>query len=64
MWRLLVVFLLGGVLGTGFGVALGFFLVPYVFPPPEASEQLTAAEKTDTVATGTFIHADPDDRVH
>jgi hypothetical protein len=64
MWRLLVVFLLGGVLGTGFGVALGFFLFPYVFPPPEASEQLTAAEKTDTVATGTFIHADPDDPVH
>jgi hypothetical protein len=61
---LLVVFLLGGVLGTGFGVALGFFLFPYVFPPPEASEQLTAAEKTDTVATGTFIHADPDDPVH
>ena len=36
MWRWLAVFLFGGVLGTGFGVALGFFLFPYVFPPPEA----------------------------
>jgi len=25
-----------GVLGTGFGIALGFFIFPFVFPPPEA----------------------------
>ena len=31
-------------LGTGFGVALGFFLFPYVFPPPPANEQLTQAD--------------------
>jgi len=47
-----------------FGVALGFFLFPYVFPPPKATEQLTAAEKTEVVAEGTFIHADPDDPIH
>lgn len=64
MWRWLAVFLFGGVLGTGLGVALGFFLFPYVFPPPEASEQLSASEKTAVVATGTFIHADPSDPVH
>lgn len=64
MWRWLSVFLFGGVLGTGFGVALGFFLFPYVFPPPAASEQLTATEKSEVVATGEFIHADPDDPVH
>ncbi len=44
MWRWLTVFLFGGVLGAAFGVALGFFLFPYVFPPPEAKDQLTQAE--------------------
>ncbi|MFQ5625563.1 MAG: DM13 domain-containing protein [Methyloligellaceae bacterium] len=64
MWRLLAIFFFGGVLGTGFGVALGFFLFPYVFPPPEAMEQLTQTEKTRVVAKGTFIHADPNDPIH
>ena len=37
MWlRSLLLFLGGAVLGTGFGVALGFFLFPFVFPPPPA----------------------------
>ena len=31
-WRGLLIFMLGGVLGTGFGVALGFFLFPLCFP--------------------------------
>jgi hypothetical protein len=43
-WRTLVVFLVGGILGTGFGVALGFFLFPFVFPPPPLNEQLTQAD--------------------
>lgn len=64
MWRWLAVLLLGGVLGTGFGVALGFFLFRFVFPPPEAREQLTQAEASKLVAKGTFIHANPSDPVH
>ena len=64
MWRWLTVFLLGGLLGTGFGVALGFFLFPFVFPPPEAMERLTQAEASKLVAKGTFIHANPSDPVH
>ena len=64
MWRWLAVFLLGGVFGTGFGVALGFFLFPFVFPPPPAQEALTTAERTAVVARGTFIHADPNDPIH
>ena len=64
MWRYLTVFLIGGVLGTGFGVALGFFLFPYVFPPPEAMETLGASEKTAVVARGDFIHANPSDPIH
>jgi hypothetical protein len=63
-WRGLAIFLLGGVLGTGFGVALGFFFFPYVFPPPPAAEQLTEADRSALAATGTFIHANPSDPVH
>jgi len=64
MWRFLAIFLLGGLLGTAFGVALGFFAFPYVFPPPPAAETLTAEERTRVVARGTFIHADPSDPFH
>lgn len=63
-WRGLAIFLLGGVLGTGFGVALGFFLFPYVFPPPPAAEQLTEADRSPLVASGEFIHVNPSDPVH
>jgi hypothetical protein len=49
-WRGILIFCFGGVLGTAFGVALGFFLFPFVFPPPEADEQLTAADVAPVVA--------------
>jgi hypothetical protein len=46
-------------------VALGFFLFPYVFPPPPAAEQLTEADRrAPIVAQGKFIHANPSDPVH
>jgi len=64
VWRGIVIFLIGGVLGTAFGVAVGFFAFPYVFPPPEAMETLTAEERTNEVARGTFIHANPSDPIH
>jgi hypothetical protein len=64
LWRGIVIFLLGGILGTGFGVALGFFLFPFVFPPPPALESLTEADRSRLVATGMFIHANPSDPVH
>jgi hypothetical protein len=63
-WRAIAIFALGGVLGTGFGVALGFFIFPYVFPPPTAAEQLADAEHSKLVASGSFIHANPSDPVH
>jgi hypothetical protein len=63
-WRGLMIFLLGGVLGTGFGVAMGFFLFPFVFPPPPAAEQLSDADRAMPVASGTFIHANPSDPIH
>lgn len=63
-WRGLAIFCLGGILGTGFGVALGFFFFPFVFPPPPAAEQLSEADRSPLVATGTFIHANPSDPIH
>ena len=63
-WRGFAIFLIGGVLGTGFGVALGFFFYPFVFPPPPAAEQLTEADRSPVVANGMFIHADPSDPIH
>ena len=64
LWRGIAIFVLGGVLGAGFGVALGFFIFPYVFPPPAAAEQLADTERSKLVASGTFIHANPSDPVH
>jgi hypothetical protein len=62
--RSLALFLTGGVLGAGFGVAVGIFIFPYLFPPPPAAETLTEADRSPLVATGTFIHANPSDPVH
>src|SRR5437016_4757835 len=62
--RSIAIFVLGGLLGTGMGVALGFFFFPYVFPPPAAVEQLSEGERSQLVAAGTFIHANPSDPVH
>jgi hypothetical protein len=65
VWRQLIVFLAGAVLGTAFGVALGFFLFPFVFPPPPAAEQLTESDQqSPALAAGTFIHANPSDSFH
>jgi len=64
MWRSIAIFLIGGVLGTAFGVAVGFFAFPYVFSPPEAMEKLMPAERSARVAQGTFIHANPSDPIH
>jgi hypothetical protein len=63
-WRGLLIFIFGGILGTGFGFALGILVFPYLFPPPPAAEQLTEADRSPLVAAGTFIHADPSDPVH
>ncbi len=64
LWRGIAIFLIGGILGTVFGIAAGFFLFPFVFPPPPATEQLGEADLTPVLATGMFIHVNPSDPVH
>lgn len=64
MWRSFRIFLLGGVFGAICGIALGLFLFPFLFPPPEAMERLTGAEQATLIADGTFVHADPNDPIH
>jgi hypothetical protein len=65
MARTILAFIAGAVLGTVFGIAVGFFAFPYVFPPPPAAEQLTEVDRRDAVlAEGTFIHANPSDPIH
>ncbi len=63
-WLGLLLFVVGGLLGTGAGVALGFFLFPYVFPPPPAAETLLETDRTAIVANGAFIHANLSDPIH
>jgi len=62
--RGILIFLIGGLLGTAFGVGVGFFLYPFVFPPPPASEVLAETERTQLIASGNFIHANPSDPIH
>jgi hypothetical protein len=55
----------GGVLGTAVGFAVGLFVYPYIFlADVTANEQLIGAESKPMVAAGSFIHADPTDPVH
>jgi ABC-type antimicrobial peptide transport system permease subunit len=60
----ILIFIFGGALGTAFGVGLGFFLFPFVFPPPVATESLRENERSALVASGTFIHANSSDPIH
>jgi hypothetical protein len=66
MWlRSIALLFAGAIFGTGFGVALGFFLFPFVFPPPPAADQLSEADRRGAVlAEGRFIHANPSDPIH
>jgi len=60
-----LLFALGGILGVGACFGLGIYLFPFIFPPPAGTDQLTQTEQQMPVfANGTFIHADPSDRVH
>jgi len=64
MIKVVLAWLAGAIMGTAFGVALGFLAYPYVFAPPTATETLTSEESARPVAKGQFIHANPSDPIH
>ena len=65
MPRWLIALLVGALLGLGFGFLGGLIAFPFIFPPPPAAEKLSQADAVvPVVARGTFIHADPSDRIH
>ena len=65
MKRSVVIFLVGAVLGTAAGFALGIFFYPYIFLADiVATDRVDDKASRKLVATGTFIHANPRDPVH
>ena len=65
MWKWILTFLGGGVLGLGAGFVLGIFVYPYIFLADiVATEEVGDVASKQLVGTGTFIHADPSDPIH
>ena len=65
MAKWILAFVIGGVLGTAAGFALGIFVYPYVFLADiVATEKVEPAAAQRVLARGTFIHANPSDPIH
>ncbi len=64
MKRAIVWFIVGGLLGGAAGFAVGIFAYPYIFLADVVAAEAPPDPSKAVVATGTFIHADPDDPVH
>jgi hypothetical protein len=65
MRKYLIIFAIGGVLGTAGGFALGVFVYPYLFLADiVATDQVENPAARKLLATGTFIHANPGDPIH
>jgi len=63
--KAIIIFLIGGVLGTAAGFALGVFVYPYLFLADiVATDQVDNPAARKLVASGTFIHANPNDPLH
>lgn len=61
----LLIFAVGGLLGTGAGFALGIFVYPFIFlADVTATETVAGRANKAVVAVGSFVHADPRDPVH
>ena len=65
MKKSIVIFLVGSLLGTAAGFALGIFVYPYFFLADiVATDKVEDKAARKTVATGAFIHANPNDPIH
>ncbi|MGQ0526381.1 MAG: DM13 domain-containing protein [Betaproteobacteria bacterium] len=65
MAKSILIFVVGGLLGSAAGFALGIFVYPYLFLADiVATEQVDARAQGRLVASGNFIHANPSDPIH
>ena len=65
MLRAFGIFLGGGIVGGVVGFALAIFAYPYIFLADiVAEDKVTDAGSRQVVASGTFIHANPNDPIH
>src|SRR5574341_910310 len=65
MKKSIIIFFVGGLLGTAAGFALGIFVYPYIFLADiVATEKVEDKAARKVVATGMFIHANPRDPIH
>lgn len=65
MARSILIFVIGGLLGTAAGFAIGIFVYPYIFLADiVATERVESPASKKVVAKGTFIHANPSDPIH
>lgn len=64
MLKSIIFLVVGSLLGTAAGFAIGIFAYPYIFLADiVAMEQIDAGDRR-LVATGTFIHVNPADPIH
>lgn len=65
MAKSILIFVVGGLLGTAAGFALGIFVYPYLFLADiVATEQVDTRAQRRLAASGDFIHANPSDPIH
>ena len=65
MRKSIVILIVGALLGSAAGFALGIFFYPYIFLADiVASDHVDSQPARKIVATGTFIHANPGDPIH
>ena len=65
MKKNIIIFLVGSVLGTAAGFALGIFVYPFVFLSDIVAQERVDKQATGKpVASGAFLHANPKDPFH
>ncbi|MFQ5973712.1 MAG: DM13 domain-containing protein [Alphaproteobacteria bacterium] len=64
MRRIIIGLVIGGILGGVGGFGAGIFVYPFWFLSDVATETVADLDRKTVVATGEFIHANPNDPVH
>jgi predicted small secreted protein len=64
MTKQLLIALAGLIAGVIIGVAVTIVIYPFIFPPPEVNEQISNIKSKRIIASGSFIHPNPNDPVH